>query len=63
MKMHRVTVDFSGPNSFRQGRFDADRVNATTEADIAGQIAEDGVGARCGALYAQGAQALIILEP
>lgn len=41
MKMHRVTVDFSGSNSFPQGRFDADRVEATTKADIAGQIAED----------------------
>lgn len=41
MKTHRVRIDISDPNSFPRGRFDADRVDATTEADIARHIAVD----------------------
>ena len=41
MKSHQVTIDISEPKSFPQGRFDVDRVDATTEADIARHIAED----------------------
>lgn len=41
MKAHRITNDVSAPNSFPQGRFDADRVDAMTEADIARDIAEE----------------------
>lgn len=41
MKTHRITIDISAPNAFPQGRFDADRVESTTEADIARHIAED----------------------
>ena len=41
MKTHRVRIDITAPNSFPQGRFDGDRVDATTEADIAHHIAED----------------------
>lgn len=43
MKTHRVTIDVSAPNSFPQGRFDADRTDATTEADIADHITEDAI--------------------
>jgi len=41
MKSHRVKNDLSEPKSLPQGRFDAGRVDATTEADIAHHIAED----------------------
>jgi len=41
MKTHRVKIDISEPGSFPTGRFDADRVDETTEADIAHHIAED----------------------
>ena len=41
MKSHRVKIDISEPGSFPTGRFDADRVDETTEADIAHHIAED----------------------
>ena len=43
MKTHRVTIDISDPRSFPQGRFDADRVDATSDADIARHAAEDDV--------------------
>lgn len=43
MKTHQVTIDISDPKSFPQGRFDGDRVDATTEADIARHAAEDDV--------------------
>jgi len=41
MKTHRVTIDISTSIPYPKGRFDADRVDATTEADIARHIAED----------------------
>ena len=41
MTTHRVTIDITDVKSFPQGRLDADRVDATTEADVANHIAED----------------------
>lgn len=41
VQTHRVTIDISEPNAFPQGRLDTDRVESTTEADIARHIAED----------------------
>lgn len=41
MKTHRVTIDVSAPNSSPHGRFDADRVDTTEEANITRHIAED----------------------
>lgn len=45
MKRYRVTTDVSAPDAFPQGGFDAYRVDAATEADIARHIAEDEVEA------------------
>ncbi len=41
MKTHRVTIDINAPNSFPRGKIDSDRVDGTSEADIARHIAED----------------------
>ena len=41
MKSHRVKIDISKPGSFPTGRFDADRVDATSETDIARHLAAD----------------------
>lgn len=41
MKSHRVKIDISEPGSFPSGRFDADRVDATSETDIARHLAAD----------------------
>lgn len=41
MKSHRVKIDISEPTSFPKSRFDADRVDATSEVDIARHIAKD----------------------
>jgi len=41
MKTIRVTIDPAEPESLKQGRIDAERVDATTEGDIAAQAAVD----------------------
>lgn len=41
MKTIRVTIDPAQPESLKQGRIDAERVDATTEDDIAAQAAVD----------------------
>ena len=41
MKIARVTIDVTALDSLPKGRINAERLDATTEADIAGQQHED----------------------
>ncbi len=41
MKTVRVTIDVQSPNAKPKGRIDVDRIDATTEGEIAKQQAED----------------------